>query len=145
MNIDGPHIRMAIFAMALTFATALTTSLIQPTLAGRRGGDGRSMPSRLDVGVLSSAARRRTRQYVVKRPELRRQPKSFQPAFADEFLQESVQSVLEEVRRLGQRQRSRASPVWMGLGVLAGSFVQLALVEGMPWPTTPTPIPTVPV
>jgi len=41
MNIDGRRIRMAIFAMALTFATALTTSLIQPTLAGRRGGDGR--------------------------------------------------------------------------------------------------------
>jgi tetratricopeptide (TPR) repeat protein len=50
MNIDGRRIRMAIFAMALTFATALTTSLIQPTLAGRRGGDGRSMPSRSTSG-----------------------------------------------------------------------------------------------
>ena len=82
-----------------------------------------------DVRNLSSAAGRRARQRLAKRPELGHQPKSFQPACADEFLKESIQSVLEEVWRLGQSQRSRTSPVWMGLGELARSFVQLALVR----------------
>ncbi len=50
MKIEGRRIRTAIYAIALTFATALTTSLIQPTLAGRPGAGGRSMPSRATSG-----------------------------------------------------------------------------------------------
>ena len=87
---------------------------------------------RADVGILSSAAGGGPGNAWPNGRNSGIEPQSFQPAFADEFLKESSQSVLEEVRRLGQWERSRASPVWMGLGSWLDPWCSWPWYEAIP-------------